>query len=71
MLAKTEVWDALVEMGDQWVKEEMTAYDKQVARNVKQKVAKAKMARQIDLDMMDLEDARNFDAEECKLARDD
>ena len=29
------------------------------------------MARQIELDMMDLEEARDFDAEECKLARDD
>jgi hypothetical protein len=35
MLAKMEVWDALVEMGEEWLKEDMYLYDKQVARNVK------------------------------------
>lgn len=71
MLAKTEVWDALVEMGEEWLKEDMTVYDKQVARNIKQKVARAKMARNISLDMLELQEARDFDAEECIIARED
>ncbi len=69
MMARTEVFDTLVQMAEQWLQEDEAQYDKLVQRLVKQKISKAKLERSLALDLEELTDARDFDAEELRLAR--